>query len=104
VARQRCWRHDWVLDLDIKGFFDNIDWELLMRAVRRHTDCAWVRTQPSFNVEKISRPPDMGDLGFSCAITRKYTYTLVNGVHQVEISNLLILQVNFHVFAWLVKG
>jgi RNA-directed DNA polymerase len=41
VARQRCWRHDWVLDLDIKGFFDNIDWELLMRAVRRHTDCAW---------------------------------------------------------------
>lgn len=29
-------------DLDIKGFFDNIDWELLMRAVRRHTDCAWV--------------------------------------------------------------
>ena len=41
AARQRCWRHDWVLDLDIKGFFDNIDWELLMRAVRRHTDCAW---------------------------------------------------------------
>ena len=42
VARQRCWSHDWVLDLDIKGFFDNLDWELLMRAVRRHTDCAWV--------------------------------------------------------------
>ncbi|SEE72403.1 group II intron reverse transcriptase/maturase [Rhizobiales bacterium GAS191] len=42
VARQRCWRHDWVLDLDIKGFFDNIDWELLMRAVRRHTDNPWV--------------------------------------------------------------
>jgi len=42
AARQRCWRFDWVLDLDIKGFFDNIDWELLMRAVRRHTDCTWV--------------------------------------------------------------
>ena len=42
VARQRCWRHDWVLDLDIKGFFGNIDWEQLMRAVRRHTDSAWV--------------------------------------------------------------
>ena len=25
---ERCWRYDWVLDLDIKGFFDNIDWEL----------------------------------------------------------------------------
>lgn len=42
VARQRCWQRDWVLDLDIKGFFDNIDHELLMRAVRRHTDCTWV--------------------------------------------------------------
>jgi group II intron reverse transcriptase/maturase len=39
VARTRCWRHDWVLDLDIKGFFDNIDHELLMRAVRKHTGC-----------------------------------------------------------------
>lgn len=42
VARQRCWRYDWVIDLDVKGFFDNIDWELLMRAVRKHTDCKWV--------------------------------------------------------------
>jgi group II intron reverse transcriptase/maturase len=41
VARQRCWRYDWVLDLDVKSFFDDIDWELLMRAVRRHTDCKW---------------------------------------------------------------
>ena len=42
VARQRCFRHAWVLDLDIKGFFDNIDHELLMRAVRKHTDCKWL--------------------------------------------------------------
>jgi group II intron reverse transcriptase/maturase len=42
VARQRCWRYDWVLDLDIKGFFDSIDWALLLRAVRKHTDCKWV--------------------------------------------------------------
>jgi group II intron reverse transcriptase/maturase len=42
VARQRCWRYDWVLDLDIRGYFDSIDWGLLMRAVRKHTDCAWV--------------------------------------------------------------
>ena len=41
-ARQRCWRHPWVLDLDIKAFFDSIDSNLLMRAVRKHTDCAWV--------------------------------------------------------------
>ncbi len=42
VARERCWRNDWVLDLDIKGFFDNIDHDLLMSAVQRHTDCKWV--------------------------------------------------------------
>ena len=42
VARQRCWRYDWVLDLDIKGFFDSIDHDLLLRAVRKQTDCKWV--------------------------------------------------------------
>lgn len=42
VARQRCWEYDWVLDLDIKSYFDSIDWELMMRAVRHHTDCQWV--------------------------------------------------------------
>jgi RNA-directed DNA polymerase len=42
-ARQRCWRHNWVLDSDIKGFFDNIDHELLMRAVRKHTESKWIR-------------------------------------------------------------
>jgi RNA-directed DNA polymerase len=42
TARQRCWRYDWVVDLDIKGFFDNLDHELLMRAVRKHTDCKWI--------------------------------------------------------------
>jgi group II intron reverse transcriptase/maturase len=42
VARQRCWRFDWVLDLDIKAFFETIDHGLLMRAVRRHTTSPWV--------------------------------------------------------------
>jgi group II intron reverse transcriptase/maturase len=42
AARQRCWQHDWVLDLDIKGFFDNLDHDLVLKAVRRHTNCRWV--------------------------------------------------------------
>ena len=42
VARKRCWRYRWAVDLDIKGFFDNIDHELLMRAVRKHTDSKWL--------------------------------------------------------------
>ena len=42
TARQRCWRYDWVLDIDVKGYFDSIDWGLLLKAVRKHTDCPWV--------------------------------------------------------------
>jgi group II intron reverse transcriptase/maturase len=41
-ARKRCWKYHWVLDLDIRSFFDTIDHKLLMRAVRKHTDCKWV--------------------------------------------------------------
>ncbi len=41
-ARKNCWRYDWVLDLDIKGFFDNIDHDFLMKAVRWHTKEKWV--------------------------------------------------------------
>src|SRR5271156_3336109 len=39
VTQQRCWKHDWVIDLDIKGFFDNLDHDLLLQVVRKHTDC-----------------------------------------------------------------
>lgn len=42
VARQRCWKQDWVIDLDIRGFFDNLDHELVLKAVRKHTDCKWL--------------------------------------------------------------
>jgi len=41
-ARQRCWRDNWVLDLDISKFFDTLDHDLVMRAVRRFTTCKWV--------------------------------------------------------------
>jgi len=41
-ACERCWRYNWVIDLDIQGFFDNLDHELLLRAVRKHTDCKWI--------------------------------------------------------------
>lgn len=41
-ARVRCWKQAWVIDLDIKGFFDNIPHDLLMKAVRKHCDCKWM--------------------------------------------------------------
>ena len=42
VVRQRCWRYNWVIDLDIEGFFDNIDHELMLHAVKKHTDSKWM--------------------------------------------------------------
>ena len=43
VTRARCWQYDWVIDLDIKGFFDSMPHELVERAVARHTELPWVR-------------------------------------------------------------
>jgi len=43
VARQRCWRADWVIDLDIKAYFDSIPHDLVERAVAHHTDIPWVQ-------------------------------------------------------------
>lgn len=43
VTRQRCWRYDWVLEFDIKGLFDNIPHDLLLKAVHKHTEVSWVR-------------------------------------------------------------
>ena len=40
-ARNECWKKDWVIDLDIKGFFDNIDHDLMMKAVKHCTKCKW---------------------------------------------------------------
>jgi RNA-directed DNA polymerase len=40
-ARERCWRYKWALDIDIKSFFEDISHELLMKAVRKHTNCKW---------------------------------------------------------------
>ena len=42
MARKRCWGNEWVLDLDIKGCFDNLDHGLILKAVRWHTDCKWI--------------------------------------------------------------
>src|SRR3989441_1015775 len=42
-ARQRCWKQDWVLDLDIRKFFDSVPHGLLTDMVRHHTELRWVR-------------------------------------------------------------
>lgn len=42
ITRKRCWQFDWVIEYDIEGLFDNIDHDLLMKAVKKHTDCRWI--------------------------------------------------------------
>jgi group II intron reverse transcriptase/maturase len=42
-ARSRCWKYDYVVEFDIKGLFDNIDHELLMKAVEKHTEEKWIK-------------------------------------------------------------
>lgn len=41
-CRERCWRYDWVIDLDIQKFFDSVAWHLIVKAVEAHTDVPWV--------------------------------------------------------------
>lgn len=40
-VRTNCWKTDWVIDLDIKGFFDNIDHGKLLLALKKHVPEQW---------------------------------------------------------------
>jgi RNA-directed DNA polymerase len=42
ACRARCWKYDWVIDLDVQKFFDVVPWDLIVRAVQAVTDCRWV--------------------------------------------------------------
>ena len=53
VTRQRCWRYNWVIDLDIKGFFDTIDHDLMMKAVNHHKPPRWI----SLYIERWLKAP-----------------------------------------------
>ncbi len=41
-CRERCWRNNWVIDLDVRSFFDTLDPELVLRAVAHHTGERWL--------------------------------------------------------------
>jgi RNA-directed DNA polymerase len=42
TCRERCWKHDWVIDLDLRAFFDTLDHSLVLKAVAHHTDLRWI--------------------------------------------------------------
>ena len=58
VCRERCWRNDWVIDLDIRAFFDSVDHSLMLKAVVRHTDQRWILLYVKRWLQAPLRQPD----------------------------------------------
>ena len=56
TCRARCWKYDWVLDLDLKSFFDSLDHSLVLKAVAHHTDLRWILLY----VERCGAPLSLG--------------------------------------------
>ncbi len=57
-CRERCWRNDWVIDLDVRAFFDSVDHSLMLKAVARHTDQKWIRLYVKRWLTAPLRQPD----------------------------------------------
>jgi RNA-directed DNA polymerase len=92
-ARKRCWKYDWVLDLDIKGFFDNIPHELLMRAVRKHAPEKWVLLY----VERWLKAPAQNEQG---QLTTREKGTPQGGVASPLLANLFL---HYGFDAWMAR-
>ena len=82
-TRQRCWKLDWVIDLDIKGFFDNIDHDLLMRAVKKHAKEKWV----VLYIERWLKAPAQEEDGH---VTERGKGTPQGGVVSPLLANLFL--------------
>ena len=82
-TRQRCWKLDWVIDLDIKGFFDNIDHDLLMRAVKKHAKEKWV----VLYIERWLQAPAQAEAGH---VTARGKGTPQGGVVSPLLANLFL--------------
>ncbi len=82
-TRQRCWKLDWVIDLDIKGFFDNIDHDLLMRAVKKHAKDKWI----VLSIERWLKAPAPAEDGH---VTARGKGTPQGGVVSPLLANLFL--------------
>jgi RNA-directed DNA polymerase len=83
TCRKRCWRANWVIDLDVKGFFDNLVHDLVMRAVRHHTDNPWL---PLY-IERWLRAPVQQQDG---ALVQRTAGTPQGGVISPLLANLFM--------------
>lgn len=83
VTRRHCWRYNWVLEFDIKGLFDNIDHELLMKAVRQHTGIKWVQLY----IERWLKVPSQKEDG---TLLKRHKGTPQGGVISPVLANLFL--------------
>lgn len=83
VTRKRCWRHDWVLEFDIKGLFDNIPHDLLMKAVFKHAKEKWI----TMYIERWLKAPMQHKDG---SIAARSCGTPQGGVISPVLSNLFL--------------
>ncbi|WP_329142536.1 group II intron reverse transcriptase/maturase [Streptomyces sp. NBC_01456] len=58
TCRRRCWKDNWVIDLDIQKFFDSVRWDLVVKAVEAHTDAVWVKLYVKRWLEAPLQLPD----------------------------------------------
>jgi RNA-directed DNA polymerase len=94
ATRQRCWKYDWVLEFDIKGLFDNIDHELLMKAVRKHTSIPWV----ILYIERWLKTPFQMPDG---TLVERTKGTMQGGVISPVLANLFL---HYAFDMWMVKN
>ena len=60
-CRERCWKKDWILDLDVQKFFDSVDHDLMVKAVEANTDQKWVVLYVKRWLRAPMRLPDGND-------------------------------------------
>ena len=74
MTRRRCWDHDWVVEFDIRGLFDNLDHDLLMKALRKHCQERWIllyvdrwlkAPMQTTDGQKLERAGDHPDIQFT---------------------------------------
>lgn len=94
MVRRRSWEYDWVVEYDIKGLFDNIDHELLLRALRKHCQTPWILLY----IERWLKAPMEGEDG---KLVERAKGTPQGGVVSPLLANLFL---HYALDVWLVRN
>lgn len=93
-CRERCWKYDWVIDLDIKGFFDTIEHGMMMKAVEHNHPPKWVRLY----IDRWLKAPVQEETG---EIAERTMGTPQGGVVSPLLANLFL---HYAFDAWMAKN